>query len=139
MIVTHTHTHRQMEGSQDLSYPLLQPFSCVSISATPIDLSFEFSGNQTPEEFVIRVNKYLQLHESHKKINKFRVFFCAFEKFLADIEKWIAFATSRGVEELDLDFSVGYEPYNGFTNGGKSFKLPDFLFHCKSLTYLSLR
>ncbi|KAH7675700.1 RNI-like protein [Dioscorea alata] len=128
-----------MEGSQELSYPLLQPFSLLSISATPGDFNIEFSSNQTPVEFVISVNKYLQLYESHKKINKFRVFFCAFEKFLADIEKWIAFAISRGVEELDLDFSLGYEPYNGFTNGGKSFKLPDFLFHCKSLTYLSLR
>ncbi|XP_010932063.1 F-box/FBD/LRR-repeat protein At1g13570 [Elaeis guineensis] len=118
--------------------PILQSFQSLWISATNIDFGPELSSSRTPEEFVASVNHVLQNHKG-KKLNRFRLFFCPLDMFLPDIENWIAFAVAKGVEELELDLSMGSDPLTGeLTNGGHPLKLPDCLFKCKSLTNLSL-
>ncbi|XP_038982185.1 F-box/FBD/LRR-repeat protein At1g13570-like [Phoenix dactylifera] len=122
----------------NLPDPILQSFQSLWISATNIDFGPELASSRTPEEFVATINHVLQNHRG-KKLNRFRLFFCPFDMFLPDIENWIAFAVSKGVEELELDLSMGYDPSTGeFTNGGHPLKLPEFLFKCKSLTNLRL-
>lgn len=124
--------------TSNLPDPILQSFQSLWISANSIDFGPELASSRTPEEFVATVNHVLQNNKG-EKLNRFRIFFCPLDMFLPDIENWIAFAVAKGVVELELDLSMGTDPWTGeFTNGGRPLKLPDCLFKCKSLTNLSL-
>ncbi|KAJ0983168.1 hypothetical protein J5N97_011423 [Dioscorea zingiberensis] len=111
------------------------------LSTTTLDFDEDFSTSQSPKEFVLNVNRYLhQLQHTSKKLDKFSVYFCPFDLFLPEIQRWISFAISKGVKELNLDLSQGFtDPrHGGFIDGRAPFRLPDCLFQCKSLTHLSL-
>ena len=113
---------------------ILDPSTCP----TTIDFGPQYASNKTAQEILTHVNQCLQFH-GRNKIKKFQIFFCPLDEFLTDIENWVAFAVANGVEELKLDFSMGFDySEEEFTNGGKSFKLPNILFQCKTLTHLSL-
>ncbi|KAL5727360.1 hypothetical protein ACHQM5_000568 [Ranunculus cassubicifolius] len=97
--------------------------------ATSFDFGKEFAQAQTQQQFAITVNKYLHLHNGHK-INKFRLYFSPSEKYEADLEKWIVFATSKGVKELDLTLP--------WIKESSLMQIPAILISCSSFINLSL-
>ncbi|KAK9269618.1 hypothetical protein L1049_001395 [Liquidambar formosana] len=113
-------------------------WKCYLFSTTSLEFDREFANSQTEESFVETVNRYLQLHNG-KKLEKFQLFFSPSDLYQACTEKWIKFATSRGVTEIDLDFGRGSEDYNSLEDSSNLFRLPVCIFHCVSLTQLSLR
>lgn len=110
------------------------------LSATTLDFAEDFSTNQSPKEFVLCLNRYLLQLQHTKNLEKFSVYFSPFDIFFPDIQRWISFATSKGVKELNLDLSQGFtDPRDGrFHDERPFFTLPDCLLDCKSLTHLSL-
>ncbi|KAG0478950.1 hypothetical protein HPP92_013669 [Vanilla planifolia] len=122
-----------MEGS-DLSVPILNSFASLSISNVNID----FAEGNSAGDFTASLNQYLQSHGSNK-ITKFRISFAPLDAFAPDIENWIHSAVSRGVEDLFLDFSMGFDHNSEqYRTGMKPFKLPDSLFGCRTLICLTL-
>lgn len=108
--------------------------------ATNLNFGEEFTNAQTPKKFIGIVNRYIQLHRS-KKIERFQIFFHIEDQYQADAENWIGFATSRRVQELNLDFCQGTTKYvKGELEDRREnlIKLPTFLFGCNSLTRLNL-
>ncbi|CAL9760888.1 unnamed protein product, partial [Musa acuminata subsp. burmannicoides] len=118
---------------------IVQSFhSIIQLSATALDFGPEFASNKAPEEFVAVVNRILQLHGGNK-LERLRLYFCPLDLFLPDINNWIAFSITKGVEALEMDFSMGFDlAPNQFSNGARFFRLPDHLYPCNSLTHLSL-
>ncbi|KAI0529664.1 hypothetical protein KFK09_002218 [Dendrobium nobile] len=108
-------------------------------TATNLDFDGDFAHNLSAKEFVETVNRYLLMNES-KKLETFHLVFCPFDLFASDIERWIRFATGKGVRYLDIDLSQGFRnPVDGeFTDGRVPFELPSSLFDCDSLIELSL-
>ncbi|XP_058081582.1 F-box/FBD/LRR-repeat protein At1g13570-like [Magnolia sinica] len=111
----------------------------IWVYTSHLDFGEEFTNGQTPEQFAGIVNKILELHNS-KTVKRFRLFFYPGDRYMPNAMKWIEFATSKGVEELDLGLrqTFMYEVAGGIFGGTKPFKLPNCLFYCQSLTLLSL-
>ncbi|XP_064940630.1 F-box/FBD/LRR-repeat protein At1g13570 [Musa acuminata AAA Group] len=128
-----------MEMVAGLPESIVQSFhSIIQLSATALDFGSEFASNKTPEEFVAVVNRILQLHGGNK-LERLRLYFCPLDLFLPDINNWIAFSIAKGVEALEMNFSMGFDlAPNQFSNGARFFRLPDHLYPCNSLTHLSL-
>nr|CAD1823519.1 unnamed protein product [Ananas comosus var. bracteatus] len=121
---------------------LLQPFQSLSIPPTTASLDFgrEFAAGKAPEEIVSIINRTLESYGSCK-IKSFSLFFGPLDMFLSDVENWIEFAISQVVEELNLDFSMGWSdpPWNEeFNIEDYVMKLPTSLYSCESSTHLSL-
>lgn len=108
-------------------------------TATALEFSDDLSNNLSAKEFVEAVNRYISLNE-RKELERFHVFFCPFDLFPSDIERWISFAAGKRVRYLNIDLSQGFtNPENGeFTDCRNPFELPSSLFDCDSLIDLSL-
>ncbi|KAF3332972.1 F-box/FBD/LRR-repeat protein [Carex littledalei] len=113
----------------------LWQFNLVSSSSLQID----FSDNQSPEQFVATLDRYLQLH-GNRNLDKFGIFFSLFEKFFPKFENWVRTVLAKRVKELDIDLSQGVLNYNRVTymDDRMPFVMTNSLFNCNSLTHLSL-
>ncbi|KAF3325351.1 F-box/FBD/LRR-repeat protein [Carex littledalei] len=113
----------------------LWQFNLVSSSSLQID----FSDNQSPEQFVATLDRYLQLH-GNRNLDKFGILFSPFENFFPNLENWIRTVLAKGVKELDIDLSQGV--YNScrefYMDQRIPFEIPISLFNCNFLTHLSL-
>ncbi|XP_039139909.1 putative F-box protein At1g49610 [Dioscorea cayenensis subsp. rotundata] len=98
------------------------------LSATTLDFAEDFSTNQSPKEFVLCLNRYLLQLQHTKNLEKVQRVLLPFDIFFPDIQRWISFATSKGVKELNLDLSQGFtDPRDGrFHDERPFFTLPDF-------------
>ncbi|CAL5403596.1 unnamed protein product [Camellia sinensis] len=75
------------------------------------------------------INRTLLLHKG-PKIQKFDITFDYNGAHAQQVDSWIHFAIARDVNELYLDFP---------SKGRYRYKLPHFIFSCKSLTVLALK
>ncbi|ONK74715.1 uncharacterized protein A4U43_C03F9400 [Asparagus officinalis] len=91
---------------------ILEPFQSLSLSSTTVEFGKDFAGNKTPEEIAEAVGQFLHLHTGYK-IDKFHLYFCPSEKFLPEIENWVAYVIGKGVENLNLDFSMEFDSRQG--------------------------
>lgn len=121
----------------DFSQPILHPFQSLQLSASSLDFGVEFASNKTPGQLAEDINRIIKLHENHK-IERFRLHFRPLDIFVSDINNWIEFAVAKGVQVLELDFSMGFHKTNFEFDKGTSFRLPDSLYRCNSITQLSL-
>ncbi|KAK1280228.1 F-box/LRR-repeat protein 13 [Acorus gramineus] len=117
---------------KDLSKILL----CSTIN---LDFDNEFtSKNHTPQQFVATINYYMELHDT-KKIKRLQLFLHPEDAYISDAHKWIQLTTTKGVEELHLNFSQGFVDEHGQSiNGRRPFQLPPCLFYSKELYLLKL-
>lgn len=116
----------------NLPTSILQSFQSLSLSATTIDFGRDFARNKTPEEIVATINHFLQHHTSNK-VDKFHLYFCSSEKFISDIENWLAYVIEKGVEDVNIDFSMELD----IQKEEEHLSLPKSLFEAKALTNLS--
>lgn len=111
----------------------------VLLSATDLDFGPDFAATQSPDQFSATVDRYLRLHGS-RPLRRLRILFSPFDHLLPAIDTWVAIAATKRVKEFDLDLSQGI--INGvegdYMDGRRQYLLPAALFHCESLTHLSL-
>ncbi|XP_057537182.1 FBD-associated F-box protein At5g22730-like [Amaranthus tricolor] len=110
--------------------------------ATTLDFGEEFAKNQTPNQFADNINKILNLIKS-EKIFKFKLLFSPRnEKHKSNAIDWIKFVTSKGVEQIELDFCrhihIHFLSRAHIVGKKEAFELPDFLFDCSTLVNVRL-
>uniref|UniRef100_A0A1D1Y784 F-box protein At5g03100 n=1 Tax=Anthurium amnicola TaxID=1678845 RepID=A0A1D1Y784_9ARAE len=143
-------TTSAMEGNHDRISELPDP-SLVHILSTmatklaispavTLDFTGEFARRQTPDELVASINRHLQLHTGHK-IRGFRVSLHPAKLYKEHLDRWIQFAATRLVEELDLDFSPPAEEMSYYYpdddgNSEPKYEIPACLYSSGSLTHL---
>lgn len=91
-----------------------------------LDFNEDFAKGRKREAYIGAVDRVIKLH-SGPKICKLRICLDP-ENESSRIEEWIGFATKKGVEELDLDFS----------KGRSCFKISSCLFNCTTVRMLKL-
>ncbi|KAK9085123.1 hypothetical protein Sjap_025534 [Stephania japonica] len=78
-------------------------FQDFLIQTKHFDFGKDFANAQTQEQFIHKVNQYLQLHNG-SKIHKFHLLFHPGIQNQVHADKWLEFAVERSVEELGFDF-----------------------------------
>ncbi|XP_042513671.1 F-box/LRR-repeat protein At3g58900-like [Macadamia integrifolia] len=86
------------------------------------DKEFWAKDNQRCE-FVRWADKILQLHQ-HPKVYAFRVQFYLSQEFAYHLDRWIANAVDKGVQELDLDLDMSHK----YPLGDNLYNFPCWLF-----------
>uniref|UniRef100_A0A1D1XCT0 F-box protein At5g03100 n=1 Tax=Anthurium amnicola TaxID=1678845 RepID=A0A1D1XCT0_9ARAE len=145
-------TTSAMEGNHDRISELPDPSLVHILSAmatklaispaVTLDFTGEFARRQTPDELVASINRHLQLYTGHK-IRGFRVSLHPAKLYQEHLDRWVQFAATRLVEELDLNFSppaeeMGYYYPDDDGNSKPKYEIPTCLYSSGSLTHLSL-
>ncbi|KAL2932116.1 hypothetical protein RDABS01_037526 [Bienertia sinuspersici] len=110
--------------------------------ATTLDFGEEFAKKQTPDQLSDTLNSILNLNRS-EKIQKLKLIFSPRnDEHRNNATDWISFATSRGVQELDLDFcrqiQIHFLTRAHVIGKKEAFVLPEFLFDCRTLLTVKL-
>ncbi|KAJ8627885.1 hypothetical protein MRB53_021192 [Persea americana] len=105
-----------------------------ALSASVPNLHFQSPANSDIEDCdfdFIRIVDRALLFNSAPNINKFQLSINYHKNYVSHVDAWVRFLMSKGIQELDLDFTTAY--------GRIGYKLRSWVLNCQTLTRLKLR
>lgn len=116
-------------------------FHRIHLHPIMLDFGEEFSSGRSSNEVAGSVSLSLRLLGGNN-LRGFKLIFYPSIPHMSNVNAWLQRLVDKDVEQLELDFCIDYGPLtlDEFTESEKKrFKLPSYLFGCKTITHLKLR